>query len=155
MMLGGLQISGNDPVRPENTMAITALRRARMYEMAMASLMENQPDLVFPIAHLGGFAVELGLKAYLFKIHPEKKVVSMGHDLVESWELAREGGLGISDSPPEWLSTLSNLHWGDKDRRLLLRYPHRAIAGIVLPNKAIYRQGIAELLSTVESHIGT
>jgi hypothetical protein len=153
MILGGLKLSANDPHRPENTMAVTALRRARMYEAAMASLIENQPELSFPIAHLAGFAVELGLKAYLFKFHSEKEVVNMGHDLVKAWTTAHEWGLNIFDSPPEWLTILSNLHWGDKDKRMLLRYPHRTIGALGLPNMTTYRQGIAEILSAVEKQV--
>lgn len=150
IVLGGLTVSSNDPVRPENTMAITAIRRARMYERAMVGLIEVQSDNSIPIAHLAGFAVELGLKAYLLgNGHSEAEAKTIRHNLKEGWNLANGSGLNISQNPPDWLTRLDGLHTS-----MLLRYPHRSIAGLVIPGQATLQQGIAELLSMVEANIG-
>lgn len=142
-------LSANDPYRPENTMAKTSLRKARMFEAAMVSLVD-QPDLSTPITHLGGFAVELGLKSYLFHIGwTEACVIGIRHDLIKGWKAAHGWGLQVEEDPPEWLVRLSCLHIS-----MALRYAHRDFAGFVLPGRAQLHHEIAELLSAVETHVG-
>lgn len=144
------KVSTHNPDEPEKTMAIDAIRRARMYESAMASLIENQSENHIPIAHLAGFAIELGLKAYLLRNgHSEAEVKQISHDLKKAWNKAHSSGLRISVAWPDWFDRLDCLH-----RLMLLRYPHRTIAGLVLPDQANYQQGIAEILSRVETSMG-
>ncbi|MBX3175725.1 MAG: hypothetical protein KF886_00045 [Candidatus Hydrogenedentes bacterium] len=135
-------------------MAAPMFHRAKMFERALITLHDKQPDNSIPIAYIAALAVEIGLKAYLLWTgkYKEKDIKSpkcVGHDLVKAWEKANDSGLALDPSPPYWLVRLSELN----NESHLLRYAHTNISAMVLPNKDSLREGVVELLAKVEGRL--
>jgi len=152
LTLGGVKVEACDPNNPHLTMAITMIRRARLFEQAMACLADEQGHNAIPIAHLAAHALEVGIKAYLYhQCVPDEEIKRrISHNLEKAWNTAHGFGLAIPMEPLPWCKLLQLLH----DKPFLLRYPSVEINGLVIPNQEELRQGLSEVLMLVEKIIG-
>ena len=99
------------------------------------------------IAHalLCGHATECALKAIavsgMTDEDADRKTKQIWHNLTLGWEAARTRATSLSDTPPDWLTRLNELH----DRPHHLRYM-AGMHGWVGPNIIATTDGIAALI---------
>ncbi len=141
--LGGATIASPGPPH-------TYLGVARSMLPGALLLAQSPNTSPMALALVSSHVVECSLKAYLSRDGSDSilRKPQIRHNLVGLCELARNEGLPIDSSPPNWVSRLGEVHGSP----YFLRYS-TGVNGIVLPNAESIANGARNLLTLVEKSI--
>lgn len=134
------------PPRPPHTY----FGAARALSFAIDPLLASNNCHGIPLAFICGQVTECALKAALSKDGNDERLKqpNLRHNLCELWLLAKQQGVNLSATPPDWLTLLGSLH----SQPYYLRYS-TGVNGIVSPPPSIMASGVLNLLQTVEEFI--